>query len=63
MVIGLVRGCFESLSKSPHLLRNCRLMRFFFTKTRRHVRALMREGRLLMQDVLATYHDGAASRN
>jgi hypothetical protein len=32
-------------------------------QTRRHVRVLMREGRALMQDVVATYHEVAASRN
>ena len=51
------------LFEGPRQLREYRLMRFSLTKTRRHVRALMREGRVLMQDVVATYHEVAASRN
>jgi hypothetical protein len=49
--------------EGPRLLREFRWKRFFLTKTRRHFRVLMREGRVLMQDVVATYHDEAASCN
>lgn len=49
--------------EGPRLLREYRLNRCFLTKTRRHICAVMRERRVLMQGVLATYHDEAASRN
>ena len=49
--------------EGPCLLREFRWKRFFLTKTKRHSRALMREGFVLMQDVVATYHGRVASRN
>jgi hypothetical protein len=63
MWIGLVRRCFYCPSKPRAYFAKFRWKRFFLTKTRRHVCASMREGRVLMQDVVATYHEVAASRN
>lgn len=61
-MIGLVRGRSE-LNPNARPYNMIANVRFIPTNAWRHFRALMREGRVLMRDVVATYHEGAASRN